>query len=57
MMGDLPEIVFLCAVPERFGEMDLEMTETLKNRFSEVERLLLAELARHGVAPEALGHA
>ena len=57
MMGDLPEVVFLCAVPERYGEMDLEMTETLKNRFPEVERLLLAELARLGVAPEALSRA
>jgi hydrogenase maturation protease len=56
MLGDLPEIVFLCVVPENYGEMNLEMTETLKNRFPEVERLLLEELSRHSVAPEVLSH-
>ena len=32
MMGECPELIFLCIVPERYGEMDLEMTPTVTER-------------------------
>ncbi|HEY9160946.1 MAG TPA: HyaD/HybD family hydrogenase maturation endopeptidase [Desulfomonilia bacterium] len=52
MMGDLPEIVFLCIIPKEFKDMELEMTDELKNRLPVMEGLLLKELERFGVKPE-----
>ena len=54
MMGECPEITFLCIVPERYGEMDLEMTATARERFPAMETLLLAELAARRVMTEAV---
>ncbi len=54
MMGECPEITFLCIVPERYGEMDLEMTATMKDRFPAMEALLMAELGARGIAAEAV---
>ena len=49
MIGELPEIVFLCIVPQNYQDMCLELTPALQARFPEMERLVLAELARLGV--------
>lgn len=54
LMGEAPEITFLGIVPERYGEMDLEMTETVKKRFPLVERLLMEELSRCHIFPERI---
>jgi hydrogenase maturation protease len=51
LLGELPEMVFIGIVPERYGEMELEMTATVRARLPVVERLVLDELARWGVAP------
>jgi len=53
LMGELPEMVFIGIVPERCGEMELELTGTVRARLPEVERLVLNELARWGVTPPA----
>ncbi len=54
LLGEDPEIAFLCVVPERCGEMELAMTETVRSRFPRLEELLLAELAMHGFFPEKI---
>jgi hydrogenase maturation protease len=54
MMGECPEMTFLCMVPGRIGDMDLEMTPGILAKFPETEALLLKELATHGVSPERI---
>jgi len=55
MMGECPEMTFLCVVPGKIGEMDLEMTPAVRTKFLEMEALLLAELAAHDLSPERIG--
>ncbi len=55
MMGECPEMTFLCVVPGQIGEMDLEMTPAVRAKFPAVEALLLAELAAHHLFPERIG--
>ena len=55
MMGECPEMTFLCVVPGRIGDMDLEMTPAVRAKFPEMEALLLAELAVHNIIPERIG--
>jgi len=55
MMGECPEMTFLCAVPDQFGEMDLEMTPAVRATFPAMEALLLAELAVMNLLPERIG--
>jgi uncharacterized protein YutE (UPF0331/DUF86 family) len=54
-MGELPDMAFLCIVPEKYGDMGTEMTPALKGKIPEMEKLLLKELAAHGIIPERLG--
>jgi len=54
MIGECPEMTFLCIVPERYGEMEVEMTATVKEKFPELEALLLAELAARHIVTEAV---
>lgn len=53
MMGECPELTFLCIVPERYGELDLEMTATVRDQFPAMEALLMAELAARRIVTEA----
>jgi hydrogenase maturation protease len=53
MMGDLPEMIFLCIVPKEFKDMFLEMTQDLKNRLPVMEGLLIKELESLGIKAEA----
>ena len=53
MIGELPEMVFLCIVPKEFKDMDLEMTWDLKNRLPVMESLLIKELENLGIKAEA----
>jgi len=55
MMGECPEMTFLCVVPGTIGDMDLEMTPAVRAKFPEMEALLLAELAAHHLFPEGIG--
>ena len=57
LMGECPDLVFLCIVPKAYGEMNLDMTPLLQEKFPVVEKLLLEELAKNGIAPERFDHA
>lgn len=57
LMGESPETIFLCIVPEDYRDMGLELTETMKNGFLTLEKLLLEELARFDIIPGLLIHA
>ena len=52
LIGDSPETVFLCIVPYEYGEMNLEMTEQIKDRFQKMEELALKELKKLNIIPE-----
>lgn len=45
LLEQAPAVVFLCIVPQRCGQMELEMTPLMHERFPDMERLLLRELA------------
>ena len=57
LIDELPEVIFLCIVPYKYKDMGLELTPSIINKFSDVERLLLKELSLHGVKPLKLNHA
>ncbi len=46
------DVIFLCIVPEDYGDTRLEITATLKGKFPAMEKLLLKELELHGIVPE-----
>lgn len=46
LTGGLPVVTFLCIVPECYGDMNLELTQRMKDASPRVERLLLEELDR-----------
>jgi hydrogenase maturation protease len=52
MMGACPEVTFLCAVPQQYSEMGMEMTPVMEQRFATVEGLLLERLAELNIYPE-----
>jgi hydrogenase maturation protease len=52
LMDELPETLFLCIVPQDYGEMNLEMTPVMQEKFPVMEKLLLAELSRLNVVLE-----
>jgi len=49
LMSELPDVVFLCIVPESYGTMELEMTPKMTAAFPAMEGLLLAELEKLGI--------
>lgn len=53
LLGEAPEVVFLCIIPVDFQEMDLELSPLLREKFPLMERLLLKELDSHGIFPVA----
>jgi hydrogenase maturation protease len=55
LMGELPETTFLCIVPESYGSMVLQMTQTMIDAFPPMEALLLDELKALGVKWEEVG--
>jgi hydrogenase maturation protease len=57
LIDELPEVTFLCIVPYKYKDMGLELTPSIRNKFSDVERLLLKELSLRGVKPLKLNHA
>ncbi|HOO90660.1 MAG TPA: HyaD/HybD family hydrogenase maturation endopeptidase [Syntrophales bacterium] len=58
LIEEAPEdVIFLCIVPEEYGDTCLEMTETMWKKFPDMEEMLLKELSLHGIVPERIGHA
>lgn len=55
LTGGPPGVTFLCIVPESYGDMNLEMTQRMKDASPRVERLLLEELDRLGVSTACTG--
>lgn len=51
LMDELPEVIFLCIVPESYGIMELDMTERMTAAFPAMEGLLLSELDKIGIKP------
>ncbi len=49
LIDELPEVVFLCIVPNEYKDTGLELTPLMRDKFSDVERLLLKELSLNGV--------
>jgi hydrogenase maturation protease len=52
LMDELPETIFLCIVPQDYGDMNMEMTPVMREKFPVMENLLLAELAKLNVTLE-----
>jgi len=52
LMGQCPEVVFLCIVPESYGKMHVGMTPLMTEKFQAMEELLLEELSRLNVSPK-----
>lgn len=44
LMDESPEVIFLCIVPQEYGNMDMEMTQLMREKFPAMEKLLLGEL-------------
>lgn len=57
LMGDSPEVIFLCIAPAKYGDMNMEMTPLMREKFPAMEKLLLAELSRLDVKMEKITHA
>ena len=52
LMGETPEIIFLCIVPKEYGDMNLQMTPFIEDKFPVMEDLLLQELEKLNVRLE-----
>jgi hydrogenase maturation protease len=57
LMDELPETLFLCIVPQDYGEMNLEMTVMMRDKFPVMEKFLLAELSKLNVTLERIENA
>lgn len=54
LMDELPEVIFLCIVPAKYGDMKMEMTPLMREKFPAMEKLLLDELSRLNVQMEKI---
>ena len=57
LMDELPQTLFLCIVPQDYGEMNLEMTASMWEKFPVMEKFLLAELSKLNVNLERIENA
>ena len=57
LMDELPQTSFLCIVPQDYGEMNMEMTSVMREKFPVMEKLLLTELSRLNVNLERIENA
>ena len=57
LMDELPQTLFLCIIPQDYGDMNVEMTPVIQEKFPMMEKLLLAELSRLNVALERINNA
>ncbi|MCP4716413.1 MAG: hydrogenase maturation protease [Deltaproteobacteria bacterium] len=51
MIGELPNLIFLCIVPQDHETMSMEMTAIMQQRFPDMEKLLLKELEHFDITP------
>ena len=54
LLGEAPETIFLCIVPQNYRDLRMEMSPFLYDKFQEMEKLLLAELKKLNVTLERL---
>ncbi|HNZ65517.1 MAG TPA: HyaD/HybD family hydrogenase maturation endopeptidase [Smithella sp.] len=54
LLGEAPETIFLCIVPQDYKDLWMEMSPFLYDKFSEMEKLLLVELAKLNIKMERL---
>jgi len=54
LLGEAPETIFLCIVPQTYKDLDMNMSSMLFDKFADVEKILLAELNQLGIFPERL---
>jgi hydrogenase maturation protease len=57
LMDELPETLFLCIAPQEYGEMKMEMTPVMREKFPVMEQFLLEELSKLNVTLERADHA
>jgi hydrogenase maturation protease len=57
LMDELPQTIFLCIVPQDYGDMNMEMTPVMREKFPVMEKFLLAELSKLNVTLERADHA
>jgi hydrogenase maturation protease len=57
LLDELPETIFLCIVPKDYGEMNLEMTPMMQEKFPVMENFLLEELSKRNVTLERIENA
>lgn len=54
LIGEAPEIIFLCIVPQNYRDLQMEMSPFLYDKFANMEKLLLAELEKLNIKLERL---
>ena len=57
LMDELPQTLFLCIVPQDYGEMNLEMTAIMQEKFPVMEKFLLTELSKLNMTLERIENA
>ncbi len=57
LLGESPETIFLCIVPQNYKELDMNMSAFLYDKFGAMEKLLLSELDKLNISPERLADA
>jgi hydrogenase maturation protease len=57
MMDECPDMTFLCIVPEKYDEMNTEMTKVMADSFPVMEEQLNKALSELGIIPEERTHA
>jgi hydrogenase maturation protease len=57
LMDELPQTLFLCIVPQDYGEMNLEMTAIMQEKFPVMEKFLLTELSQLNMTLERIENA
>lgn len=54
LLGEAPETLFLCVVPQNYKDLKMEMAPFLYDKFTDMEKLLLAELEKLNIKLERL---
>lgn len=51
LLGQCPPVSFITVVPEKYDTMEVKISDSIRERFPDMERLLLNELAALSVIP------
>ena len=51
LLGQCPPVTFIAVVPEKYDTMEVKISDCMRGRFPDVERLLLEELSALSVVP------